>query len=112
MPKTNLATVVIAAVVHLAAVGVVAALWAIGAMSPEVGAGFLGALLGLGGGAGVTALANTNSTTSSDPTSAGGTAGAAAPQVNQALGQALIAAGHSITGTTTAATATAPPVGG
>ena len=107
MPKTNLATVVIAAVVHLAAVGVVAALWAIGAMSPEVGAGFLGALLGLGGGAGVTALANTNSTTSA-PTSAGDTASAAAPQVNEALGQALIAAGHSIT--TTAVTA--PPVGG
>lgn len=93
----KLATLLVGAGLHLAALAAVCVLWGVGVMDNSLGAGFLGAILGLGGGGVVgAAIAATGATTSPTPATP-------ASSVAQQVADALHTAAQTITGGTTGA---------
>lgn len=95
----KLATLLVGAGLHLAALAAVCVLWGIGVMDNSLGAGFLGAILGLGGGAVAGAYAGTGATSSPGPAAPA----APATSVAQQVADALHSAAQTITGGTTGA---------
>ena len=92
----RLATLLVGAGLHLGALAAVCALWGTGVMDATLGAGLLGAILGIGGGGMVGAvIAGGNSTT----TGAAASTSPVATQVADALHQAA----RTISGGTTGA---------